>query len=305
MRYREWLSIWLKNYVKPMRKARTADLYTEIAEKKIIPYLGGYDLNELTPIILQRYVTDLSQSGNIRTGKGLSSNSVNGFISVIQSSLQTAYRLGLTKVYIGDKIIRPKITEKRIECFTAAEQRKIEQAALYSTALKMRGVVICLYTGLRIGELLALTWEDADFNNGELSISKSCYCGKHGRAIDRVKTEHSERVIPLSKQILKILRSMKKASDCGYVISSNGKPVTTRSYQRSFEILLDKLHIRHRGFHALRHTFATRALECGMDVKTLSEIMGHKNSAITLNRYAHSMNEHKRAMMNKLGKNLD
>lgn len=225
MRYREWLEMWLKNYVTPMRKARTADLYTEIAEKKIIPYLGGYDLDELTPIIIQRYVTKLSQSGNIRTGKGLSSNSVNGIISVIQSSLQTAYRLGCSKVYTGDKIIRPKTTERRIDCFTGAEQRKIEQAALESKTLKMRGIVICFYTSLRIGELLALTWEDVDFNKGEVNISKSCYCSKYGRMVDRVKTEHSERVIPLSGQILKILRLMKKEIDSEYVISSHGKPL--------------------------------------------------------------------------------
>lgn len=305
MKYSEWLNIWLENYVKPTHKISTYDLYNQTVAKKIVPYLGDYDMNKLAPIIIQRYVTELSRSGNVRTGKGLSSNSVNGIISVIQSSLQTAYRLEYTKGYIGDKIIRPKTTEKRVDCFTVAEQRKIEQAALESKALKMRGIVICLYTGLRIGELLALTWEDVDFNKSEVSISKSCYCGKHGRMVDRVKTEHSERVIPLSRQILKILRSMKKESDCEYVISSHGKPITTRSYQRNFEILQDKLHIARRGFHALRHTFATRALECGMDVKTLSEIMGHKNSAITLNRYAHSLNEHKRAMMNKLGKILD
>lgn len=115
--------------------------------------------------------------------------------------------------------------------------------------------------------------------------------------VDRVKTEHSERVIPLSRQILKILRSMKKESDCEYVVSSHGKPITTRSYQRSFEILQDKLHIARRGFHALRHTFATRALECGMDVKTLSEVMGHKNSSVTLNRYAHCLR--KNALLKK------
>ena len=71
MQYKEWLEMWLENYVTPMRKVRTADLYTEIAEKKINPYLGGCDLDELTPIIIQRYVTELSQSGNVRTGKGL------------------------------------------------------------------------------------------------------------------------------------------------------------------------------------------------------------------------------------------
>lgn len=305
MQYKEWLKVWLENYVTPMRKARTADLYTEIAEKKINPYLGGCDLDELTPIILQRYVTELSQSGNVRTGKGLSSNSVNGIISVIQSSLQTAYRLGLAKEYIGDKIIRPKTTEKRIECFTAAEQRKIEQAALESKALKMCGIVICLYTGLRIGELLALTWNDVNFTEREISVSKSCYHGKRGRVTYGTKTANSVRTIPLSKPLIKILREMKSGSESEYVISSNGKPVETRTYQKNFESLLKKLQIGHRGFHALRHTFATRALECGMDVKTLSEVMGHKNSSVTLNRYAHCLSEHKKAMMNRLGKNLE
>lgn len=77
-----------------------------------------------------------------------------------------------------------------------------------------------------------------------------------------------------------------------------------RSYQKTFEVALRKLDIPHKGFHSLRHTFATRALECGMDVKTLSEILGHKNPMITLNRYAHSMLEHKRDMMNRIGKLL-
>ena len=95
-----------------------------------------------------------------------------------------------------------------------------------------------------------------------------------------------------------------KTGDSEYVVSARGKPVSVRTYQKSFEAIQEKLKIKKRGFHALRHTFATRALECGMDVKTLSEILGHKNSAITLNRYAHSLFEHKAAMMNKLGNSL-
>ena len=305
MKYKEWLNIWLENYVKPTHKIRTFDLYKQMVEKKIAPYLGDYDMDELTPITMQRYVTEMSENGNTRTGKGLSSNSVNGIISVIQSSLQTAYRLGLTATYSGDKIQRPKTREKNVECFTAAEQKKLEEAAKASKKQKFLGIIICLYTGLRIGELLALTWNDVDFEKSEISVSKSCYCGKFGRVVDSAKTEHSKRVIPLSKQVLKILRIMKKVSGSEYIVSSNGNPVSTRSYQRTFELLLKNLHIPHRGFHALRHTFATRALECGMDVKTLAEIMGHKNSTVTLNRYTHSLAEHKRAMMNKLGKFLD
>ena len=305
MKYSEWLNIWLENYVKPTHKIRTYDLYKQAVDKKIVPYLGDYDMYELTPIIIQRYVTELSQSGNVRTGKGLSSNSVNGIISVIQSSLQTAYRLGYTKGYIGDKIIRPKTTERRIECFTAAEQKKIEETVLSGEKQKLLGIVICLYTGLRISELLALTWGDVNFTEREISVSKSCYHGKCGRVTYGTKTANSVRTIPLSKPLIKILHEMKSGSESEYVVSSNGKPVETRTYQKNFESLLKKLQIGHRGFHALRHTFATRALECGMDVKTLSEVMGHKNSSVTLNRYAHCLSEHKRAMMNRLGKNLE
>lgn len=88
------------------------------------------------------------------------------------------------------------------------------------------------------------------------------------------------------------------------MVADGEEPVSVRSYQRSFELLQKKLKIPRRGFHSLRHTFATRALECGMDVKTLSEILGHKNPTITLNRYVHSLMEHKRDMMNRLGKLL-
>lgn len=305
MQYKEWLKLWLENYVKPMRKIRTFDLYEQTVEKKIVPHLGDYDMDALTPIGVQHCITVMLERGNSRTGKGLSSNSVNGMISVIQSSLQTAYRLGYVKAYIGDQLRRPRSHGKKIACFTAAEQKKLEEAVLTGKKKKLLGVVICLYTGLRIGELLALTWSDVDFETGEIKVSKSCYCGHHGRVVDSAKTEHSKREVPLCKPIIRILRLMKKESDCEYVISSNGKPVATRSYQKSFELLLKNLHIPHRGFHALRHTFATRAVEYGMDVKTLSEIMGHKNSTITLNCYAHSLAEHKKEMINKLGRNLE
>ena len=262
------------------------------------------ELNDLSPFILQQFITELLQSGNRKTGKGLSANSVNAVISVIQGSLKTAHLLGLTTEYTADKLKRPMLKEKPVECFTLAEQKKIEQAILNGKKDKLYGIILCLYSGLRIGELIALQWSDIDFAKGILTVSKSCHDGKDGLIIDEPKTATSRRMIPLPKQLLPILKGIKKKSDSPFVVSANGKPVSVRSYQRSFELLLKKLKIPHKGFHSLRHTFATRALECGMDVKTLSEILGHKNPTVTLNRYAHSLMEHKADMMNRLGKLL-
>ena len=208
------------------------------------------------------------------------------------------------KEYTADKLKRPKLKEKPVECFTLGEQKQIEQAILSGKKDKLYGIILCLYSGLRIGELIALQWSDMDFAKGILTVSKSCHDSKGGLFIDEPKTATSRRVIPLPKQLLPILKGIKKKSDSPFVVSANGKSVSVRSYQRSFELLLKKLNIPHKGFHSLRHTFATRALECGMDVKTLSEILGHKNPTVTLNRYAHSLMEHKADMMNRLGKLL-
>lgn len=304
MKYTDWLIKWLEDYVRPSVKVRTYERYALIVEQHIKEAIGGAEPDDLTPLVLQSLVAELLRNGNKKTGGGLSANSVNAVISVIQNSLKTAHLLGLAKEYTADKIKRPKLTEKPVECFTLAEQKRIEQAIFAGKKDKMYGILLCLYSGLRIGELMALGWSDIDLAKGILTVSKSCHDGKGGLVIDDPKTAASRRVIPLPKQLLPILKALKKRSDSPFVVSANGKPVSVRSYQRSFELLLKRLKIPHKGFHSLRHTFATRALECGMDVKTLSEILGHKNPTITLNRYAHSLMEHKTDMMNRLGKLL-
>ena len=304
MKYIDWLIQWLENYIRPSVKVRTYERYKLIIEQHIKDKIGGVELSDLSPLVLQPLITELLQNGNKKTGKGLSASSVNAVISVIQGSLKTAHMLGLTKEYTADKLKRPKLKEKPVECFTLAEQKQIEYAIRSCKKDKLYGIILCLYSGLRIGELMALQWSDIDFVEGVLTVSKSCHDGKDGLVIDEPKTATSRRVMPLPKQLLPILKGIKKKSDSPFVVSANGKPVSIRSYQRSFELLLKKLKIPHKGFHSLRHTFATRALECGMDVKTLSEILGHKNPTVTLNRYAHSLMEHKADMMNRLGKLL-
>lgn len=304
MKYEEWLTIWLENYIKPSSKERTYIRYEQLIRTHIAPTIGKMDVNDLTPIVLQSFVTELLSSGNDRTGKGLSANTVNAIISVLQNSLRTSHLLGYAKEYTANMIKRPKLKERKIECFTLAEQKKIESAALNSKKTKMFGIVLCLYTGLRIGELIALQWQDIDLQKGLLTVSRSCHDTSDGIVFDEPKTTTSRRVIPLPKQLLPKLKSIKKKSNSDFVVSMGSNAVSVRSYQRSFELLLKRQNIVHRGFHSLRHTFATRALECGMDVKTLSEILGHKNPTVTLNRYAHSLLEHKSAMMNRLGKLL-
>lgn len=308
MKYNVWFEEWLTHYIKPSSKQRTFEQYSRAAQIHILPYLGDIELTDLTPFVLQKFITGLTENGNKRTGKGLSPNFVKTILSIVQNSLKTAHLVGYLPEYSANKIKRPKPKEKQVECFSAWEQKKIEEAALFAKKDKYRGIILCLYTGLRIGELLALTWNDIDFEKSILSVTKTCHDGnengKHTRIIDTPKTENSRRQIPLSKTLVKMLKDMKKKSKCEFVITDGEKSVFIRSYQRTFELFLKKLKLPHKGFHSLRHTFATRALECGMDVKSLSEILGHKNAMITLNRYAHSLWEHKAEMMNKLSKML-
>ena len=308
MNYNNWLNDWLGNYVKPAVKSRTYERYLQVCRLHIMPALGGEDMGKMTTIKIQKFVTTWLENGNKRTGGVLSANFVNLIISIVQNSIKTAHIMGIVKENVASKIKRPRIVEKSVDCFSLQEQKKIEKYVLGATKPKLFGVLLCLYTGLRIGELLALTWDDIDVRKGMISVSKTCYDARvdcrYVRLVNSPKTLSSERIIPLPKQLLPMLKSLKRQSKCEYVVADNDKPVFVRSYQRTFELLLKKLKIDHKGFHSLRHTFATRALECGMDVKTLSEILGHKNAIVTLNRYAHSLLEHKVDMMNRLGKLL-
>ncbi len=306
MKYSDWINEWFDNYVKPTTKNKTIACYKSVINKHIVPGLGDYEIGDITPILLQKFITDLLNKGNSRTGRGLSSNTVNLIITIIQVSLETASRLELTNHYVADKVKRPRSKEKKIECFSLSEQKKIEAAVLSHKKIKMFGILLCLYTGLRIGELMALKWSDIDFVKKELHVTKSCsdgflVNGKYGRLVDTPKTDTSVRTIPIPKQLVPLLKDVKRRNESEYVVGDGDKEISIRSYQRSFELLLKRLNIEHKGFHALRHTFATRACEAGMDIKTLSEILGHKNPSVTLSRYAHSFWDHKKQMMDKVG----
>lgn len=302
MIYKNWIMEWLEKYVKPTVKKQTYERYTRLVTNHIIPNLGDCDMDELRIDILQNYVTSMSQGK-----KPLSTNMIRAIVGVIKRSLVDAKNFDKTKRQSATKIVCSKTKEKKIQSFTLKEQKEIEQYVLSRKNPKLLGIIVCLYTGLRVGELLSLKWEDIDLKKRTLHVNRTCYYGRgdnnhYCRIEDTPKTSNSLRTIPLNTTLVTILKNLKKTSESEYVVSNKSKPISIRSYQKSFELLQKKLHIPHKCFHSLRHTFATRAIESGMDVKTLSEILGHKNAITTLNRYAHSLMDHKKVMIDKLGK---
>lgn len=300
MKYKEWLMQWLY-LTKPAIKECTYRRYATYAQAQIIPLLGELELEEISVRHIRSSVAALSQR--------YSAGTINCIVSLIKRSILSAEELEVRKSRLNCKV-RLRLRYKRdVKCLTPAEQKKLEKYISTSQNPKLFGITVCLYTGLRVGELLALKWSDIDFKKSILRVNKTCHDsysgGVYNKLLTSPKTYSSKREIPLPRSIAVQLNKMRKESQSEFVISGkNGKEISKRSYQSTFALILKKLGLPHMGMHALRHTFATRALDCGMDVKTLSEILGHQNAAITLNCYVHSLPEHKRAMMNKVGKML-
>lgn len=172
MKYKDWLCAWLKLYVKPTTKTRTYEKYADTVRLHVAPYLGERELGELTGIALQRYVVGLSERGNKKSGQGLSPSTVNGIVTLVQRSLRCAVSAGMASTQAANEIRRPKMFPQKTACFTFSEQKKIERYILQGKKSILYGILFCFYSGLRIGELLALTWEDVDFGRRILTVKK-------------------------------------------------------------------------------------------------------------------------------------
>ena len=305
------LTEWLETYEKEHIKSRTYSRYQGLITAHINPTLGEQHIETLSRRDIQDFLSRQKSEGNIRNGGGkLSATSANLMLTVLNLAFEYACDMELLQQNPCERIRRSREDTKKVEAFTKEEQRKIENAIMKSDDPRLFGILLCLYTGVRIGELLGLEWADIDLSRGWLTIDKTVYRGKdEGGAwqliVDKPKTTSSERIIPLPPYITQMLIAQKSAAKSRFVVENKkGVRMSIRSYQYIFHRLTERAGVRGLNFHALRHTFATRAIECGMDIKTLSEIMGHKNASITLNRYAHSMMDTKIEMMNRLPKNF-
>ena len=293
----DWFDKWLQSQKRIKRSSYTT--YSSNINKHIKKKLGKIKLKTLTDEQIQSFVDDLS--------KELSAKSVRSVFSILRLGLTDAYEKSLS-VELCRKIKLPKIKRKEVKVFTKTEQKAIEQYIEHSSNPNDIGIIICFYTGIRIGELCALDLNrDIDLKRGVISIQHTLYRVKTEKGkkktelrISAPKSESSIREIPLPKFLIVKLSAIENGS--GFLIQKNGKFIEPNIYARRYKRILEELDIPYRKFHATRHTFATRALEIGMDVKTLSEILGHSSPTVTLNLYSHSLPEHKKKEMDRLGK---
>lgn len=301
MIFNDWSNKWLNIYQINNLKAKTFCLYHDIIDLHLNPYFGKIDLANINNELVQKYILVKKEN--------LSNVTINLHITLLKTIMNQALEneiIQVNKIYKTKKL---KVNSKEVKAFSINDQKKIENYCLNSREYYYSiGILLCLYTGLRIGELVALTWDDVNFKTKELNINKTITrIRKNKEWIEMIiepKTKKSIRKIPLGNEIIILLKELKKKKISKYIVSNKtGDRALIRTYQYFFTRIQNNLNIKEvLNFHALRHTFATRAIESGMDIKTLSEILGHSNTSITINRYVHSLDETKKKAMNKLSK---
>lgn len=284
----EWLVV-----VSETRKAATYVKYKKIYEKHLADPLKNLLICRMTSESINRKLfpakTDCSSS--LRRS----------ICSVVYSVLKYSSRIYHTPLF---PIECPPVAlkRKRIEVYSEIEQTVLLQYLCKEMDLSKLGIVLCLSTGLRLGEACALKWEDIDFHAKILRVNRTVQRiaveGQKSKTVlleNSPKTYSSKREIPVSDELLQLLLHFQHAHP--YVLNKR-KALEPRTFQNRFKRYLREAGIKERNFHTLRHTFATNCVTHGMDAKSLSEILGHSNVQITLNRYVHPSLEMKRRYMN-------
>lgn len=291
----EWL--WIN---RSRLKQSTQQRYQGFIKNHIKPVLGGVSVVYLTTTTIHQFALD-------RLETGLAPQSINSILVILHSILkygQRQYHFPLPE------IVYLSYEKKEMRVLSKEEQKRLVTYLLSDLDLCKLGVLVALYTGLRIGELCALQWEDIDNSSIKVRRTMQRLRKKSGTGTELVigtpKTSSSCRQIPIPsflKDMIEEFRT-KKGESIYFLSSSPYKILEPRNLQYKFQKYLKEAGVEKANFHALRHTFATRCVEKGFETKSLSEVLGHSSVQITLNKYVHSSFELKQANMELLTLNL-
>lgn len=305
--FKDAVSLWQKTNASRYKGA-TALKYENLINNHILPVLGGYKLSEFNKVLLTGFMDTKLNCGRIDRSGGLSASYVRSIMLVVLEIIDFAAEENMCSVP-KSKIHKPSVEKNELEILDSITQTHLEKQLIMSPDETGVGILLSLNTGLRIGEVCALKWTDINFENAILHIRSTVARVKDESGngmtkliIDKPKTKSSVRDIPIPKRLMDILVLLYEKRRSEYVISDRAGFVSPRTYEYRFHKVFEKHHIKSVNYHALRHTFATRCIEHGVDVKTLSEILGHSNVSITLNTYVHSSMERKREQLEKLAR---
>ena len=296
---------WLES-LKPQLKPASIARYSNILASYLVPEYGACNLEGITRDDVSSLSRKLLIEGGIK-GTGLAPKTVNSILSVMKNIFDYASsEKGLRTAAIRD--ISVKQPQKPLRILSRNEQQKFSRYLMGNLTPCNLGILLCLYTGLRIGEICALKWLDIYFEEQHIHVHQSMQRiqiidggdKKTEVQISAPKSDFSIRKIPLPDEMLVLLKSSQKQDDAFLLTGMVHSFVEPRCMENYFKSAVEECGLEDVNFHALRHTFATRCVELGFDIKSLSEILGHSSVNITLNRYVHPSMELKQMNMNML-----
>ena len=289
-----------KQYV----KKSTYAAYCLLIQSHLLPDLG--EKEDIREEDVQRLV-------NRKLESGLSQKTVRDILVVLKMILRYGAKYGLLPGHQIDVIFPTDREKQDLEVLTLAHQRQLMSFVKDHFTFLNLGIYICLSAGLRIGEVCALQWDDVDVTSGVLRISKTLQRiylvdgeEKHTEVIvDKPKTKNSIREVPMTRDLLALVKPLKKVvrSDF-YVLTNAATPTEPRTYRCYFNKLQQQLGLPRMRFHGLRHSFATRCIESKCDYKTVSVLLGHSNISTTLNLYVHPNLEQKKKCIDTMNRLL-